>query len=194
MKDIMFTAVLVLTSIMQVHAGITAGNSNLEVVRNEKSIILNSASDINETKELTITDAFGRIVFSDVIESNKKRIKYDLSALTNASYTISLVASKVTNIYEAKIDDEKVEILNIKSYFRPAVDNVDGKVLVRAELENKEDIRISIYDKSNVLVFHQNIEKENSFVQSFNLSQLPKGEYNVLVSSEYFNEHIMVTL
>lgn len=64
---------------------------------------------------------------------------------------------------------------------------------VRAELENKEDILISIYSNKNVLVFQQTTEEENSFVQSFNLNQLPKGQYEVFVSSEYFEERIRIT-
>lgn len=194
MKNLFFTAAFILSYLIPIQAGNTANPSRLSVIENEKSMILHSSSPNNPAEALTITDAFGEIIFSHVIESNKKRIKYDLKALPNANYTIRVVDSKITNIYEAEIRNDKIEIVETKSYYRPQIDSVDGKVVVSAELENKEDIQILIYDKSNVLVFEQKIEKEHSFVRSFNLNQLPKGQYEVKLSSEYFNEQIWVTL
>jgi len=194
MRNLLLTAAFILTHLLQLHAGNTPSTSKLIVVENEKSMILNSPSYSNGAKVLTITDAFGEIIFSDVVEPNKKRIKYDLNALSTANYTIRVDDDRVTNIYVAEILNNKIEILETKSYYKPTIYNVEGKVVVRAELENKEDVRISIYDENQVLVFVQNIEKEASFVQSFNLDKLPKGQYDVQVSSEYFTDQISITL
>lgn len=177
---------------MQVTASNTPSPSQLTVVQNEKSIIL-SPNYTTEAK-ITITDAYGETIFSDIVESDKKRIKYDLKALSTAQYTIRVYDKQVINVYKTQVYNDKIELVKTKSYYRPTIKNLDGKVVVKAELENKEDIHISIYDEANTLVFQHNIEKEDSFVQSLNLNQLPKGQYKVQVSSEYFVERMNVTL
>ncbi len=194
MKNVLLTTALILSYLIQLQASHSPNPSKLIILQDEKSLILNSPTYTNGTEVLSITDANGALIFTDMIESDKKRIKYNLKALTNSTYTISVVTEDVTNIYETEIFNDKIEILKSRAYYRPAIYKLDGKVVLKAELENKEDILISFYDDNNLLVFQQKIEKDHSFVQSFNLDQLPKGDYEVLVTSEHFVEKINVTL
>ncbi len=194
MKNLLLTAVMALMYLVQLQASNMPDAAQLVIVQNEKSMILNSTDNAKGEEVITIMDAFGNTIFSDVVEANKKRIKYDLRALSNASYTIKVEDSEVTNIYETAILNDKIEILKARSYYKPTIQNVDGKVVVKAQVENREDIRISIYDNNDLLVFKHDIEKEESFTQALNLNKLPKGQYDVIVSTDYFEEQTTVKL
>jgi len=194
MKKILLTSSFILSYLFQLQAGIAPRAAKLTVIANEKSLVLNAASPLTETEMFRITDAFGKVVFTDQVEKNKQKIKYDLRKLPNGNYKITLGGRDIVSIYEAMITDEKVELTDDTSYYRPTIKNMDGKVLISAALENMEDFRISIYDNTDALVYRYKIEKEKSFSQVFNLEQLPAGEYNVIVNSNYFTEQSKITL
>ena len=194
MKNLTLVAAFILSGLFQLQARHIFSTAKLTVLQNEKSIILNTPNQSKRAEVLKITDAKAQIIFTDVIEKNKQRVKYVLNNLPNGSYDITIDGSDVVTVYETIISDKNVTIVDTKSYYRPSIHTIKEKLFVTAEVEKKEDIRVSIYDDTNVLVFTYNMEKEETFTQSFNLEQLPKGDYRVIVSNDYFIEQSKITL
>lgn len=194
MKNLTLVVAFILSGLFQLQANNVFSAAKLTVLQNEKSIILNTADQFKRTEVLKITDARANVVFTDVIEKNKQQVKYVLNKLPNGNYDITVGGSEVVTVYETIISDDNVKIVDTKSYYRPSIHTTIGKLLVTAKVEKKEDVRVSIYDKSNVLVFRYSMEKENPFTQSFNLEHLPKGDYEVTVSTDYFVEQSKITL
>ena len=194
MKNLILTSVFILSYLFQLQAGNAPETSKLIVIQNEKSLILNSTGLSAETKVFKITDAKGDIIFTDIVEKNKQKVKYDLRSLPNDNYNITVDGYNVATVYEAVISDESVMVEEIRTYYRPTIQSLEEKVVVSAALENKENIQISIYDHTNGLVFRHKIEKENNFNLPINLKRLSKGEYEVVVSTEHFIEQSKITL
>lgn len=194
MKNLTLVAAFILSNLFQLQASHVFNAAKLTVVQNEKSIILNSTNQSKETEVLKIADAKGKIIFTDVIEKNKQRVKYVLNTLPSGSYDITVDGSDVVTIYETIISDENLMIVDTRSHYRPSIHTANGRLLVTAAMEKKEDIDVSIYDDANTLVFTYSLEKEKTFTQSFNLEQLPKGDYRATVSTDYFIEHSNISL
>lgn len=194
MKNLILVAALILSGLFQLQADNVFRAAKLIALQNEKSIILYTANQSKGTEVLKIADAKGKIVFTDVIEKNKQRVKYVLNTLQKGNYEITLKESEVIAKYEITISDENVKIVDTSSYYRPYIHSENGKLLISAEIEKKEDIKVTIYDQNNELVFMYNLEKDKTFTQSFNLDQLPKGAYSVTVSTDYFFAQGNITL
>ena len=194
MKNLTLVAAFILSGLFQLQASHRFSTAKLTVLQNEKSIILNTSNQSKRAEVLKITDSKAKVVFTDVIEKNKHRVKYVLNNLPNGRYYITVKGSDVFTIYETIISDKNVNIADTKSYYRPSIHPAKEKLSITAAVEKKEEIHVSIYDDSNILVFTYNMEKEKTFTQAFNLEQLPKGDYEVIVSTEYFVEQSNITL
>lgn len=193
MKNLLGATVFILFSFFQLSANNAPEKAVLDVVINEKSVVLKSTM---RTEEMTfiITDQFGERVFIDKIEENKRRVKYDLKALPSGDYIFKIQSDNSIKIYEALISDDKVSLVNHKSFFRPMIQNMVRKVIVTSEYLNDEDIQVSIFDNSDVLVYRLNDQNTGAFQKLFNLKELPLGDYTVMVSTDYFSNSTKISL
>ena len=193
MKNLLCATVFILFSFFQLSANNAPEKAVLDVVLNEKSVVLKSTM---RTEEMTfiITDQFGESVFIDKIEENKTRVKYDLKALPSGDYIFKIQSENSIKIYEALISDDKVSLVNHKSFFRPMIQNMVRKVIVTSEYLNDEDIQVSIFDNSDVLVYRLNDQNTGAFQKIFNLKELPLGDYTVMVSTDYFSNSTKISL
>lgn len=195
MKNLLLVATLMLCSLFDVLASKTPVTSTLTVdQQGKKSVILSCLESSTIIETLKITNELGELIFSDVIESDKKRIKYDLHLLPSGNYTITIVEGEVASVYKAQVLEDGIVIGERETYYRPTMNYDDGKVVVQAKLESKEVFRVSIYDSANRLVYQDEFESEGSFDQSFNLQNLPKGSYEFQVSSGYFETLMSLSL
>ncbi len=193
MKKLLLVFTFIFASFFQLSANYSPKISTLNVVINEKALVL-SNSVTHETKVLLITDQFGDIVFEDRIEESKRKVKYDLESLPNGNYKIRIKGGNSVDIYEAVISNEAVHLVSSKSFFRPTIEKMNHKVLVNSQYLNEEDIQISIYDDESDLIYRFNHQKTGSFQKSFNLEKLGSGEYNVIVSTEFFSSSTKIAL
>jgi len=194
MKNLLLAIAFILTSFFQLSANVVPKTTTLNVVLNEKAVVLNNKIVTDEQKMFTITNQLGTIVFTDVIEENKRRVKYDLKRLPNGNYSIKIGGTASVEIYEATISADDVSIINSKSFFRPTIQNMNHKIIVSSKHLNNEDIQVSIYDNSNTLVYRSNDQKTGAFKKLFNLEQLAEGDYNVVVSTDYFSQESTISL
>jgi hypothetical protein len=194
MKNLILVTAFILASFLQMIASDAPKSATLDVVSNEKSIVLNSSSVTEETKTFTITDQSGAILFTDIIEKNKKRVKYDLKRLPNGDYSIKIAGNNSIEFYQATISDNDVSLTNAKTYFRPAIQQSENNIVVSSINLNDEDLQVSIYDSSHELIYKSNEQRTGNFQKTYNLKQLAEGEYNVIVSTDYFSNSMEISL
>lgn len=194
MKNIILTVTFILTSFLQLTARNAPKSSTLNVVKNEKAVVLNYTIITQKQKMFTITNKLGVTIFTDIIEENKKRVKYDLKTLPSGNYSIKIEGNNSVEIYDVIIAPNSVNLINSKSFSRPKLLNMNNKVIVTSDNLNNENIQVSIYDNSKNLVYRFHDQKTGVFKKSFNLEQLAQGNYNIIVSTDYFSQSSKISL
>ena len=69
-------------------------------------------------------------------------------------------------------------LLSVTASTAASVFNINYKMV------EKGTVNISIYDKSNELVFTEVLIDVKSFVRPYNFSELPEGEYTIVVADK----------
>lgn len=194
MKNLIFITAIVLSSIVQLLANSTPQLATLDVVANEKSVVLDLSNIAHETEIFTVIDASGEIVFTEEVTKYKNKVTYNLERLPAGSYSIKLEGNNFVEFYETLITKEEISILETNAYLRPTIQKTNNKVLVNVASKAQEDIQVYIYDQDNQLMFSYSDEKVGDYQKVFNLSNLKKGEYNVILTTEYFSEVSRISL
>ncbi len=129
MRNITLLTVNVLLCVIPLIANTTPSKELLFVPEDEKSVILN-VSDLN-LETVSIIDRDGVELFVDVIEENKRKIKYNLNSLPNGQYTIRLNGESFAEFYQATISPTAVNIKKTESYYRPIININNNKLIVK---------------------------------------------------------------
>lgn len=194
MKNLIFITAIVLSSIVQLLANSTPQLATLDVVANEKSVVLDLSNIAHEAEIFTVIDASGEIVFTEEVTKYKNKVTYNLERLPAGSYSIKLEGNNFVEFYETLITKEEISILETNAYLRPTIQKTNNKVLVNVASKAQEDIQVYIYDQDNQLMFSYSDEKVGDYQKVFNLSNLKKGEFNVILTTEYFSEVSRISL
>ncbi len=189
----MSITVCILVSILQLTASNIPSASPLNVFQNEKVIILNPSSEYIQADNFSIKNAFGEVVFNQELNKYNNAVKFNLAKLPSGIYSITVSGENFVEMHEATITEETLNLNYTQAYYRPSVKELDEKVIVEADLVD-EEITISIYDEAGNLVYDFSDQKFGKFKRAFNLEQLKTGQYNVIVSTDYFVETSIITL
>lgn len=188
MKNLILTTGLVLITILQLSANNAPESTSLDVIENEKSVILNLSGLIAGAELFTISDSAGDVVFTDSVEEYEDRVKYNLANLPVGRYTIKVEGAHFVEFHEIMITNKFVEVESVESHFSPTFKAMDEKISVNALFTSEEDIQVTIYNANGDLVYDFSDQKMGSFKKTFNLKHLEKGQYKVIVSTDYFSE------
>lgn len=194
MKNIVLVFVSLFSGALQVFGFSGGPTSVIELPSNETSIIVNRIGLLSDLKTFTLRDAEGTLVFSDNIESQKNRVKYTLNKLPQDQYTVEITGNHSMEIYEIAITDEKVRLLDTERYFKPTVKVENEKVYVDLLSIYDESLRIKVYNDINEEVYTFSKDGKGSFNKVFNLENLEKGEYNMVISTDHFLDNKNVSL
>lgn len=195
MKNLLFTTLLVIVSILQLSANNAPGTSPIQVLKYEKALILDLSSLIAKANSFTVADSNGEIVFSKMLKKYDHAVKFQLENLSTGEYEIQIEGADFMEKYVALVTKEILSVERTESHFRPSVTMMDNKVLVDAFFDKDGDILITIFDaKSGDAVYDFRDQANGNYQKTFNLEQLKKGTYDVVVSTDYYNKSSKVTL
>ncbi|MFK7972000.1 MAG: hypothetical protein AB8F95_16655 [Bacteroidia bacterium] len=194
MKNLLIAISIVLGSSFQLAASNVYNSQSLDALKNEKSVILDLSGIEAKVERFTITDHAGEEIFSTKVNDCEKRVKYDLSKLPSGKYDIKVEGENFVELHTTVITDEQVVFESVESHFCPNFQEVDDMIMVKAMLLNEENIRMKIYNAEGVLVYEYKDQKSGDFQKTFDLSQLEKGEYDIIVSTDYFSRSSTVSL
>lgn len=192
MKNLIFISAFLLTVVFQANAINIPTHSTLNVLTHQKAIILN-LSDI-EASTIAITDKYGANVFEQEIGQYDNGVKYMMSSFPAGEYTIKIQGKDFVEMYKAIITSDALTIEETETYLRPSLKEVNNKIAVAADLVKEEKIQIAIYNEYGYLVFKFDDSKTGRYNRAFDLNQLEKGKYNVVVSTDHFTESRSISL
>ena len=195
MKKLIYTAAIVLMSTFQLTATTvnTDSSKSFDVIENEKKIILNLSKLNNEIQIFTITNTEGEEVFSEKVNKYEKDVEYDLSTLAIGLYTIKIEGENFIEIHTTEITADQVHFKNVESHVAPTFQEANEILIVEAAFSNEENVHVNIYNSLGDLVF-KFTEKTNTVHKKFNLEKLEKGNYNIIVSTDFFSQSKTISI
>ena len=108
---------------------------------------------------------------------------FDLKNLPNGIYFVELENEK--SIYSQQIEIKNDEIIYNKSdeytINKPSSYIKDGILYLSTKLSNKEDVEITIFNKSGEIVFEEVIENQNNLKKSFKFLEGRPNDYTITV-------------
>lgn len=194
MKKLLCIISFVCMATLQMVANNDSYSQSLGIMGSEKSVILDLSGLVEEARLFTITDQMGEIVFSESVDKYENRVKYDLSKLPVGRYNIQVEGENFVELHTTLITKELVSFERVESYFRPTFKEENGKIVVEATSSNMENISMTIYNMEGELVYEFSDQRIGKFQKTFDLTQLEKGTYSVIVSSDRFSRTDTVSL
>ena len=177
-KQIITSILAVLLSVATSFASTTAPT----IISKGKTFVIDSKIWKTETVDISISDDNGYIIFSDVqTVSNSKT--YSLENLPEGNYQVT-----VSNDYKSVVNDIKItkdmitiEYAAVTSY-KPIMNITDENIDINFLTEGNTYMYI-YNDNDTDTIFSDMISKDRSINKRFNISNLEKGSYTVVISN-----------
>lgn len=194
MKKILLTYAIILSCIYSASAMNNPIRSVFTLLSNEKSFVIDLETfQREEINYVSLEDKSGEIIFSDYIEPNKQIIKYVLDSFPADVYTIKLNGDYLIEYYTINITEESVTLVDAKTYTSPNVKRQENKIVVENRNDGNTKIGLTIYSDDEI-VYSFSESFKGSYRKVFNLGQLTKGNYRVLVSNDQFTKEVSISL
>ena len=191
LRTLMGMALIV--SAMIANAGMLDDHFKIEVVGDKSFNLI--VRNITGIAEISIRDTKGLILFSDeMIGLNEFNRSFDLSNLPAGSYELEYSDDFKIQTVDLSVGKTLTFTTNDKDvYFKPAV-SLKNDILSVGMLTGPDNrFTISVFDKSDNLLVFKTIKGKEYNGKQFDLSQIPAGQYRVVVRNRgkaftnYFN-------
>jgi len=190
MKKQILSLALVLSALSLTFANNTPSTSTLMLSVSETSFIIDFTAFDGDANSVSIVDEDGNSIFMDKIKSNNQRIKYILNKLQTGTYTVKIKGEKTVEYYTINLDRNAVSIVEKETYSSPTVIKKENKIIVQSGSLSPQTMNFSIFNSDG-----EKIYRNAGFSQKvFNLKELNKGKYRVLVTNEEFSKELFVSL
>ncbi|MCB0630364.1 MAG: hypothetical protein R2824_18385 [Saprospiraceae bacterium] len=145
---------------------------------------------------VTLYDAFGVALLQESVDKNHYGKIFNMSDLPVGDYELVITTNNRDIVQPIELTYEGVEMdTNKRSvYFAPVVLTNKTKLDVSYFRGKMTDVQISIYDQHNGLVFEEDFDNVIKVERRYNLDSLPKGDYNVVVNTDFKSYFQTVTI
>jgi len=191
MKKQILALALVLSAISVTFANVNPSTtSTLKLSPSETSFIVDLTTFEGEANYVSVTNERRNFSFTDKIESNNQKIKYNLSKLRTGTYTVKIKGDKTVEYYTINLDGYGVSIVEKETYSSPMIIKDTNKIIVQSTNTRLNKLSFSIFDTKGNAIY-----RKAGFSQKvFNLKELDQGEYRILVSDKEFSQELFVSL
>ncbi|NRD24140.1 hypothetical protein HNV10_12845 [Winogradskyella litoriviva] len=164
----------------------TNAHSTLRMSKDATKTIL-TLTNVNEGNELSVKDAFGLTLYSEMIENTGDYIKgFDLTELPDGNYHFELSQDLILKTIPFSVEENKIKFQkeNEVTVFKPFVKLNDNVVSISKLTLNKKAVKIEIYfDNEGYSLLHsETIEGTQDIKRMFKLTK--KGNYKIVTRSE----------
>lgn len=194
MKNLVLTIITSIFSLLQLSAMDAGDRPLLKTISNEKTIVLNQFEYAAQVNSLTILDSRDNIVYTGEVNHDKNVVKYNLEKLPSGDYSVKVKGENFVKFHELKITKTDLVLEDKETYFKPMIRNVEKKVLIDMLFLDDDHIKVSVIDDQNDLAYSFKASQFGDFHKAFDFSELPKGKYNVIVTTDHFSNMIKVGL
>ena len=182
-------------ALMFVIATSMAKEPTLSVTPNaEKSLVFEMEAPSNQTT-VSILDSDGVIIYSEkVADAATYTKKFDLRNLPDGDYILKVEDALKETIFEFDIDNSNVLIADRKENTKPVFKKNGQRVFLNLLNTDKADVRITIYDSENRIVFDETVIGTLLVEKAFNFEKAYSDTYMVVVKNEEdtFYENIAI--
>jgi hypothetical protein len=149
-----------------------------------KKVLLESNLPQGKTASIEITDQASQDkVYEAAIKSKKSnKTVYDLSSLPEGEYTIKVDLEDKVMEKGFRLDESTSSMTSESAYSVPVFVNDNGVLHVMYDNNADEKVEVS-FSKYAETFFTDVIDTKNLFTRPYNLKNLDRGTYNVVVKS-----------
>lgn len=169
------------------YAADTNPDIKIEKVADAKKFSLELANIEAGVATVTLYDATGAALLTEKTGEKYYGKVFNLVNLPTGSYelVITTATRDIVQPIELTFDGIEMDATKRAVYFAPVILTNKTNTLDISLFRGKvTDVNVSIY-ASNQLVFEEDFDNVVKVERRYDLSSLPKGTYNVLVSTEY---------
>ena len=149
----------------------------------KKSLIFEMEAPSAQTV-ISILDIEGVIIYSekvgDVASYSKK---FDLRNLPDGDYVLKVEDTLKETLFELNVDNSNVLIEERRENTKPVFKKNAQKVFLNLLNSDKEDVKITIYDSENRVVFNETVVNAVLVEKAFNFEKAYKDTYMVVVKN-----------
>jgi hypothetical protein len=150
--------------------------------RDQSVVVYFNSKDASETVNVNIISDNGDLVLKETIAGSKR---YNVSKLERGNYTLTLTKKDAKTVQPFQVTEGGVVIeeKQKKAYFTPAIFQKDASLQVNALTGQYTNITVMIQDASGKTVFEDKNYVVFRLHKAYNISELPEGDYRVVVQA-----------
>ena len=181
-KQFLVAAVLLTTVVT------TAMNDDPSVKINSVSakLVNLTLNNFDKAIKFSIKDNEGLVLYSETFEKEVFSKKFNLATLPVGNYYFEIDSYTKIKTIPVYVDAVKV-ILNENNstvYFKPMVRLSNNTVLISKLSLNNAPLKVVMYDQNFNVIYMDEISGSKNLEKKLDVSELPQGTYNLLLSSE----------
>jgi len=146
-------------------------------------ITVNFEENNSQTVNISIIDRYGIQLLSEKVQTeNRISRAYNLKHLPKGVYTLKMESDQRIISKKVSVEKNNARILSEKITFKPTSTFKNNRWNVN-HFAQGEQVTISILDADYNLVFEDKIKDQVVIGKSYNLTELPYGAYNLVLST-----------
>jgi hypothetical protein len=145
--------------------------------------------------QLTIRDYNSQLVFDEKMHTTNVAAKsYDLSALPDGEYLLSIVSDNKLAEYKVIIENNKAVLSApiIKSILKPVFKQDQSVVLLELDNPDRESVEVKILNEDGEELYKNTYTNKSKLVKRFNLGKIYANELTFVVKSK--NQEVLKTI
>lgn len=186
---------IAVVALMFVAATSMAKEPKLSVANTTEKSLIFEMEDPSKQTIISIQDAEGVIIYSENVADVATYLKkFDLRNLPNGDYVLRVEDTLKVTVFEFDINDSKVSIAEKKENVKPVFKKNGQKVFLNLLNSDKEEVKITIYDSVNRVVFKETVSNTFLVEKAFNFEKAYEDTYRVVVTNgvDTYYENISV--
>jgi hypothetical protein len=184
MKTIIAISFLVAASLVS-ELSLASGSFRVNVVPTTEGKPLLVISNNSEQKyEISISNSDGEVLYhhSTVGEQHASNTGFDFSKSENGNYKVKANVDGITNEQLVTVSRDGIRVSETVRKAEPVFNYSNNLLRVSYQNLSNETISLKLYDKEN-LVWETSSNESLSTRKAFDLSELEKGKYSVILST-----------
>ncbi|PHN04412.1 hypothetical protein [Flavilitoribacter nigricans] len=135
---------------------------------------------------VTLYDAFGVALINEKAGKNTYGKVFNLANLPTGSYELVITTTNrdIVQPIDLTFDGVEMDANQRKVYFAPAILTNKTNLDISFFRGKITDVAVSIF-QNNELVFEENFDNVIKVERRYDLTTMPKGKYNVMVTTDY---------
>lgn len=162
-----------------------ASGDSLQVT-GENSVDL-KLNNVSKRTQITFKDRHDHILFEQTVNQGEKFDKtFNLELLPDGNYTVEISDEIKTRVLPVSISHDMVDVnnSNVNEYYKPIVNERNGKVYINQFSPSHAPLYIAIYNKNNELVYEETLTGKMDLGKIYDFSKSIKGQYRIYLESK----------